>query len=94
MSLGKYFIQIAMSKRFDNMCVIFKKRKSKIRGIIIFVLVLIILSNEFKEWFDRRNAMLEMCEPIIVAFPLRGEWLSPNTPGTKVPSVLSYWYLW
>ena len=75
-----------MSKRFDNMCVIFKKRKSKIRGIIIFVLVLIILSNEFKEWFDRRNAMLEMCEPIIVAFPLRGEWLSPNTPGTKVPS--------
>lgn len=30
--------------------------------------------------------MLEMYEPIIVEFPLRGEWLSPNTPGTKVPS--------
>ena len=30
--------------------------------------------------------MLEMYEPIIVQFPLRGEWLSPNTPGTKVPS--------
>ncbi|WP_234120601.1 M23 family metallopeptidase [Clostridium hydrogenum] len=25
-------------------------------------------------------------KPIIVEFPLRGEWLSPNTPGTKIPS--------
>lgn len=25
-------------------------------------------------------------DPIIVGFPLRGEWLSPNTPGTKIPS--------
>ncbi|SMP65947.1 M23 family metallopeptidase [Anoxynatronum buryatiense] len=25
-------------------------------------------------------------EPIIVQFPLRGEWLSPNTPGTRIPS--------
>lgn len=25
-------------------------------------------------------------EPIVVAFPLRGEWLAPNTPGTKIPS--------
>lgn len=24
--------------------------------------------------------------PIVVAFPLRGEWLSPHTPGTKIPS--------
>ncbi len=27
-----------------------------------------------------------MAEPIIVEFPLRGEWISPNTPGAKVPS--------
>lgn len=27
-----------------------------------------------------------MREPIIVGFPLRGEWLAPNTPGTKIPS--------
>lgn len=27
-----------------------------------------------------------MKDPIIVGFPLRGEWLSPNTPGSKVPS--------
>lgn len=30
--------------------------------------------------------MSEMCDPIIVEFPLRGEWLTPNTPGTKIPS--------
>lgn len=30
--------------------------------------------------------MIEMSAPIIVGFPLRGEWLSPNTPGTKIPS--------
>jgi hypothetical protein len=27
-----------------------------------------------------------MLNPIIVDFPLRGEWFAPNTPGTKVPS--------
>lgn len=27
-----------------------------------------------------------MNEPIIVEFPLKGEWFSPNTPGTKIPS--------
>lgn len=30
--------------------------------------------------------MTETGVPIIVEFPLRGEWLSPNTPGTKIPS--------
>lgn len=30
--------------------------------------------------------MIQMREPIIVEFPLRGEWLSPNTPGRKIPS--------
>lgn len=27
-----------------------------------------------------------MYTPVVVDFPLRGEWISPNTPGTKVPS--------
>lgn len=35
---------------------------------------------------NRRYEMIEEHEPIIVEFPLRGEWLSPNTPGTKIPS--------
>jgi len=30
--------------------------------------------------------MDETREPIIVGLPLRGEWLSPNTPGTRIPS--------
>lgn len=27
-----------------------------------------------------------MATPVVVDFPLRGEWVSPNTPGKKVPS--------
>ena len=30
--------------------------------------------------------MTNMPKPINVQFPLRGEWLAPNTPGTKIPS--------
>ena len=30
--------------------------------------------------------MNEIYNPIIVEIPLRGEWLAPNTPGTKIPS--------
>lgn len=25
-------------------------------------------------------------EPIVIGFPLRGEWLAPNTPGARIPS--------
>ena len=27
-----------------------------------------------------------MLSPVVVDFPLRGEWIAPNTPGAKVPS--------
>ncbi len=27
-----------------------------------------------------------MDTPVIVDFPLRGEWIAPNTPGTRIPS--------
>jgi len=27
-----------------------------------------------------------MLKPIVVDFPLKGEWFAPNTPGTKIPS--------
>lgn len=59
------------------------KRNIRIMG---YVLIAIIIFNVGKEWIGRRNAMIEMREAIIVEFPLRGEWLSPNTPGTKIPS--------
>lgn len=29
---------------------------------------------------------MERHEPIIVGLPLKGEWFSPNNPGTKIPS--------
>lgn len=30
--------------------------------------------------------MKDVLEPIVVQFPLRGEWLAPNTPGKRIPS--------
>lgn len=30
--------------------------------------------------------MEELSNPIIIEFPLRGEWAVPNTPGTRIPS--------
>lgn len=59
------------------------KRNIRILGI---ALIALIIFNIGKQRIDRRNIMIEMREPIIVEFPLRGEWLSPNTPGTKIPS--------
>lgn len=36
---------------------------------------------------DSTNKELnDVHKPIIVQFPLRGEWMAPNTPGTKIPS--------
>lgn len=29
---------------------------------------------------------MRMQTPVVVDFPLRGEWISPNTPGTRIPS--------
>ena len=59
-------------------------RISTVLGLALVALV--IFNNVGKEWMDRRNEMIEAHELIIVEFPLRGEWLSPNTPGTKIPS--------
>lgn len=30
--------------------------------------------------------MNEQYTPVIMDFPLRGEWFSPNTPGARIPS--------
>jgi hypothetical protein len=45
-----------------------------------------IVNNAGKKPVESRVKMIEGREPIIVEFPLRGEWYSPNTPGTKIPS--------
>lgn len=80
-------MELAMSRRYKNLFIMLKKCILKHKKITICILVIVLIFlNSAKKWIDRRNAMLEMYEPIIVEFPLRGEWLSPNTPGTKVPS--------
>lgn len=70
-------------------CVAHRKKRipahTKI-ALWITLVAIIIFANAVKEWVDGRNAMNEMRKPIIMGFPLRGEWLSPNTPGTKIPS--------
>ena len=76
-----------MNRRYKSFILMSKKWILKHKKITVCIIVIaLIFSNYVKNLFDRRNAMLEMSNPIIVEFPLRGEWLSPNTPGTKVPS--------
>lgn len=80
-------MELAVNGRYKGIITMLKKHILKNKKIAICILVIVLIfSNSVKKWIDRRNAMLEMYEPIIVQFPLRGEWLSPNTPGTKVPS--------
>lgn len=53
-----------------------------ISAIVIFLVVANFFLHNY-QWIERSN---EMNDPIVVEFPLRGEWYSPNTPGTKIPS--------
>jgi len=64
-----------------------RTRKKHISIVLALALVaLVVLDNVGKESIDEGYEMIDAREPIIVEFPLRGEWLSPNTPGTKIPS--------
>lgn len=79
-----------MDKGFEMRVAVWNgKNHMPARISIVLVLALgalAIFNNAGEEWTDRSNEMIEAREPIIVEFPLRGEWLSPNTPGTKIPS--------
>lgn len=73
------------------MCKRIRKNKDILRlrlkkRILVLLGLTFVIMSIFTQWIDRRTYMIEMKEPIIVEFPLRGEWLSPNTPGTKIPS--------
>lgn len=48
--------------------------------VLIELIVFSNINNERTDWSEK------MIEPIIVSFPLRGEWYTPNTPGTRIPS--------
>lgn len=77
-----------MSKRrkSPNSLTMWKRKKHISIVLALTLLALIIFNNVGKVQTDRSDEMLEAHKPIIVEFPLRGEWLSPNTPGTKIPS--------
>lgn len=72
MNLEKFFM-IKFIKIFN---LYWKKYLSILLGFTLVIVVVLM----------QRKDTIEMNEPIIVEFPLRGEWFSPNTPGTKIPS--------
>lgn len=55
-------------------------------ALALVIAAVVILNYIDKKLMDKRYEMIDIRKPIIVGFPLRGEWLSPNTPGTKIPS--------
>jgi hypothetical protein len=59
-------------------------------GLVLIIAVLMILPETSGDSEvsakSRRDNMKHFENPITLEFPLRGEWLAPNTPGTKVPS--------
>jgi hypothetical protein len=54
--------------------------------LVLALATLAILNSAGSDLTNEGYEMIDSREPIIVEFPLRGEWLSPNTPGTKIPS--------
>ena len=86
MNLEKCFIPKVMNKLVDNSRCNKKRKKYKLVYFGMILLLITITLIIYKEEINRRSVIAEMQEPIIVGFPLRGEWLSPNTPGTKIPS--------
>lgn len=63
------------------------KRKQRIKVTVITGIVFLsMLCNVGGKHYCGGDEMGTTQEPIVVAFPLRGEWLAPNTPGTKIPS--------
>ncbi|MBZ2174687.1 hypothetical protein K8M07_05435 [Schnuerera sp. xch1] len=65
-------------------------RKYLTAGLIPIIIVTMILyryggNNDFYSEM-RSDEMKGFEDPIIIGFPLRGEWIAPNTPGKKIPS--------
>lgn len=81
MNLEMCFIRQMMNKKLRKICT---RRKKVILGLSFIMMTVFFII--VKVCIDRGNIMTEMNKPVILAFPLRGEWLSPNTPGTKIPS--------
>lgn len=58
-------------------------------GLILSILATMILSGMTdKDWYfgTGSDEMKGFDDPVIIGFPLRGEWMAPTTPGKKIPS--------
>lgn len=59
-------------------------------GICIVIMTSVIayehLTNHELNTESRRDNVKGLENPVIVEFPLRGEWMAPTTPGKKIPS--------
>lgn len=64
-------------------------RKHLAAGLMLSLLVIIILSDMVDNVLYSGTGSDEMKgfdDTVIVEFPLRGEWMAPNTPGKRIPS--------
>lgn len=75
-----------MNRKFENVSCNQRQKTNRVIPTLMILLLSIIILVTFRELQNDRRIMNEMKNPIIMGFPLRGEWLSPNTPGTKIPS--------
>ena len=60
-------------------------RKYLVAELILIILATLILCG-YGGLKTRSDEMKGFEDPVIIGFPLRGEWLAPNTPGSKIPS--------
>lgn len=57
-----------------------------IRKCFPLIVIAIIIAISVNSMCQAERIVKEMSKPIIMEFPLKGEWYSPNTPGSKIPS--------
>lgn len=64
-------------------------RRHLVAGLILILLAIIILPDMVDNVLcsgTGSDEMKEFDDPVIIGFPLRGEWMTPNTPGKRIPS--------
>ncbi len=61
----------------------FMKKIRKYFSVMVIAIITAISVNGMRQ---TERITKEMSKPIIMEFPLKGEWYSPNTPGSNIPS--------
>lgn len=65
------------------------KRKRLAAGLVLILLAIIILPDMVENVLysgKESDVVKEFDGSVIIGFPLRGEWMAPNTPGKRIPS--------